>query len=85
MAKKEMFRKNGARYETAPFYSCNDPHKVYIALAEELATKYLLHDELTPRVVRRRCPYCDFLDEIIFFYRSPNGDNIKTVYTINHL
>lgn len=84
MTRYESFRKIGPRYEKKPFYSCNVPSEVFTSLSHELIGKYLYRN--TPstirKIERKRCPYCGSFDEITIYREFPNGERIKTVYTV---
>lgn len=82
MTHYELFRKNGARYASAPFRTITTPSIVFASLANVLMAKYLHHSDGIERITRRRCPYCDSFDEVSVIHRFPNGERIKAVYTI---
>lgn len=81
MIRYDCFKKDGARYSTAPFRSCTDPSRVFASLSADLMNRYVYHVP-NVRVSRRRCPYCDFFDEITVTYRLPSGNSSRTVYTV---
>lgn len=82
MTRYEMYKKEGNKY--VPFRSCSAPNEVFSHLAQTLTARYLLPASRRSacRIERRRCPYCESFDEIIVFDKLPNGDRIKTVFTV---
>ena len=82
MVRYESFRKEGHRYSSVPFKVCTDNHAVFVSLCQELMNKYLHKPTCDIRITRRRCPYCGSFDEVTVFYKFPNGERTKTVYTV---
>ena len=82
MTRYECFRKEGTRYSSVPYRTCNVPSEVFLDLADTLRTKFLHHSECIRKIDHRRCPYCDSFEEITVYWELPNGERSKTVYTV---
>ena len=84
MIRYQAFKKEGSRYSATPAFTCETPATVFATLSRMLIAKYVQRDRPNGirRIEKRRCPYCDFFDEITFYVSDPSGSRSKIVFTV---
>ena len=80
MTNYKIYAKYGTKY-TLLIKECRKPNEVFFELSRVLLDKYVDHKG-SYKIEKRRSLICDAFDEITVFYTFPNGDKIKTIYTV---
>lgn len=84
MTMYQIFKHDGKQYSSAPVFTCENPVTVFSVLSKMLTAKYV--EKKRPcgihRIEKRRCPYCDFFDEITCYVKEPSGIRTKIVFTV---